>query len=691
MAVSKNGTNVANGMNGANGVPAELTPEEKKLLKELQRSPKTLKDISVMFKIAPEDVFPLIDKLRLRGYEVEVAAESGGERTVFLRKEPIPGQVHRLAPITKNDIKILVISDTCLGLRTQQGDLLAKAYEIGEKEGVYLAIAAGNISAGKPHPKRLSEYFLRTFEEQKYYIITHWPEASFKTHFITGPNDLTFKTDRGQNIGYAIAKERPELYYRGDKEAFFLVGKNTRIAVVHLESDQTVYTKSYPLQGITENYQELINRTVDDTDPPKVVIVGGTHSQVLIPHRFPFSSKKKRDICSINVPSLYGITPTQRSKRKRGGSPVLGCWILTFKLDKEGNLVDMVFDARDLTAYQKKDDYLEEVVIKPNLPEEQKKIIELLMRDPRTRGEICRILHKSKPEVNRLIDILRREGYLIILNEAEKRFKLERPLKEHFKPVSSGAMYAKRQKTLDFSDVHIGHKKSRWDLIAEAYKVAEQEKVDEAHFCGDIVEGPGIKHKQGIKGELDIGGADGQRDFALSIWPKSKIPTKIISGSSHDLEYLELSGHNFAKTFAELATLKKLGNVQYIGEETIWCRGLVEINDIGNLLYHPSGGIPFGLTYRGQLNVERLIPIVDEDFPAHMLKVGHLHIAVFMKHKGMACLFVPCSQDQTQYLAAKGYFPWIGFWVTEVFADDRENITRVVLKYFPFEAKKKTK
>ncbi|MDO8558833.1 MAG: ArsR family transcriptional regulator, partial [bacterium] len=615
--------------------------------------------------------------------------ESAGERTVFLRKEPIPGQVHRLAPITKNDIKILVISDTCLGLRTQQGDLLAKAYEIGEKEGVYLAIVAGNISAGKPRKKRLGEYFLRTFEEQRDYIISHWPKAPFKTHFITGPNDLTFKTDQGQNIGYAIAEARQELYYRGDQEATFLVGKDTRIAVVHLESDATVYTKSYPLQGITESYQELMIRAIDNTCPPKVVLVGGTHSEVLIPPRFPFFSKKKSDICSINIPSLYGITPSQRGKRRRGGAPVLGCWILTFKLDKEGNLIDMVFDARDLTAYQKKDDYLQEVVAKPNLSEEQKKIIELLREDPRTKGEICRILHKSKPEVDKLIDGLRKEGYFIVLNEAEKRFKLERSFKEKFMPGNSDKMYVKRQKTLDFSDSHIGHKKSRREIITEVYRIAEQEKVDEVHFCGDIVEGPGIKHKQGIKGELECGGADSQRELALSVWPKSKIHTKIISGSSHDFEYQELSGHNFAKTFSEIATLKKMGNIEYIGEETIWCRGLAEINGIANLLYHPSGGIPFGLTYRGQLNVERLIPIVDEDFPAQVLKVGHLHIAVFMKHKGMVCLFVPCLQDQTQYLAAKGYFPWVGFWATEVFADDRDNITRVVLKYFPFESKKR--
>jgi len=48
-------------------------------------------------------------------------------------------------------------------------------------------------------------------------------------------------------------------------------------------------------------------------------------------------------------------------------------------------------------------------------------------------------------------------------------------------------------------------------------------------------------------------------------------------------------------------------------------------------------------------------------------------------------------QDQTQYLAAKGLIPWIGFWVTEVFADDHDNITRVVLKYFPFEPHKRKK
>ena len=668
----------------------EFSEDEEKLLKELQKAPKTLKEISEMFGIANEDVFPLIDKLRAKGYEVEVVAEPEGQRQIFLRKESIPGQVYRLAPITKDEVKILVISDPCLGLRTQQGDLLATAYEIGAEEGVYFAIVAGNLSAGKPTPRRLGEYFLRTFEEQREYIVSHWPKAPFKTHFINGPADLTFKTIKGQNMGYAIGQERKELYYCGDKEAVFLVGKDTRIAVVHLEGD-TGYTKSLPLQIVAENYQELIERVLENNYPPKVVLVGGTHSSVAIPPYFSLSSKKKRDIYRINIPSLYGITSTQRGRRRRGGSPVLGCCILTFKLDKERNLKDIVYDARDLTAYQKRDDYLEGPEIKQGLSAEQIKVLELLKEDSRRKGDISRVLHKDKPYVEELIEGLRKEGYSIIFNEAEKRFKLERSLKKEFKAVSLKKMYVKRQKTLDWSDPHIGHKKSRWDLIPEVYRIGEEEKVDEAHFCGDLAEGPGIKNKQLIKGEIDAIGADRQRDLALSIWPKSRIPTKLISGSSHDLEYLEEVTHNFARTFAEFATLKKLGKIEYVGEDGIWCRGLVEVGGIGNLLYHPSGGIPVGLTYRGQINIEKLIPIIDEDFPAHVLKIGHLHIALFMQHKGMVCLFVPCLQDQTQYLAAKGLIPWIGFWVTEVFADDHDNITRVVLKYFPFEPHKRKK
>lgn len=668
--------------------------EEDKLLKELQKSPKSLKDISEMsdIDIAKEDVFPLIDRLRNRGYDIEVAVEWEGERLVFLRKEPIPGQEHRLAPITKREVKILVISDPCLGLRTEQGDLLATAIKIGEEEEVYIAIVSGNLSAGKPTPKKLGDYHLRTFEEQKNYIISHWPKAPFKTHFINGPSDLTHKTHKGQNIGYAIAQARNDLYYRGDKETIFLVGKDTRIAVVHTESDATVYTKSYPLQGVTENYQELIERTAENSHSPKVVLVGGTHSSVLIPPHFPFSSKKKRDICSINIPSLYGMTATQRARRRRGGSPVLGCWILTFKFDKEGNLKDVIWDSRDLTAYQKSDDYLEEVKIKPDLSLNQVKILEFLSEEPRTRGEISRTLHKSTSYVQKVVDELKKKGYKIVFDTAEKRYKLERGLKAKFKPLSLKNLYVKRAKTLNFSDTHIGHKKSRLDLIPKAYEVAEEEKVDEVHFDGDLSEGLGLKHKQLIKGEIEAIGADKQLELGLSVWPKSKIPTKLILGAaSHDFDYLEATGHNIAKTFAKVATSKKLGKIEFIGEDGIWCRGITEINGIGYMLFHPSGGIPFGLTYRGQINIEKLIPMIDEDFSARILEVGHLHIALFMQYKGMVCLFVPALQEQTQYLAARGLFPWIGFWVTETFTDNHGNITRVVLRYIPFEPRKKKK
>lgn len=666
--------------------------KEEKLLKKLQKSPKTLKDVSEMLNIAKEDVFPVVDGLRSKGYDIEVAAESEGERLIFLRKEPTPGQEYRLAPITKTEVKVLVISDPCLGLRTEQGDLLATAYKIGEEEGAYIAIVAGNISAGRPTSKKLGDYHLRTFEEQKNYIISHWPKAPFKTHFINGPTDLTHKTKKGQNIGYAIAQARNDLYYKGDKETIFLVGKDTRIAVVHTESDATLYTKSYALQGVTENYQEAIERVLENSHSPKVVLLGGTHSSVLIPPHSPFPSKKKQDITSINIPSLYGMTASQRGRRRRGGLPVLGCWILTFKFDKQGNLKDMVCDSRDLTAYQKSDNYLEEVKTKPGLSLNQIKILGLLAEESRTRGEISRILHKSSPYVQKLVNGLRKKGYKIDFDKAEKRYKLKRGLKTKFKPLSLKNLYVKRAKTANFSDTHIGHKKSRLDLIPKVYKVAEEEKVDEIHFNGDLSDGLGLKHRQLVKGELEAIGPDKQLELALSVWPKSKIPTKLILGaSSHDFDYLEATGHNIVKTFAEVATSKQLGVLEFIGEDEIWCRGITKVNDIGYILFHPSGGIPFGLTYRGQINIEKLVPIIDEDFPARILEIGHLHIALFMQYKGMACLFVPAFQEQTQYLAAKGLFPWIGFWVTEAFADNYGNITRVVLKYFPFEPRKKNK
>lgn len=664
--------------NGNEPSVADLTVEERKTLSILKKEAQTVASLSEALGIAKEAVYPTLDKLRLKGYDVVVERSQ-----IILRREPVEGQVIVLPPITKQTIKFLVMSDVCLGYKTQQGDLLATAYKIGEEEGVFFAIIAGNLIAGKAPKAKENEFFLYNADEQVNYAVSKLPKAPFKTYFISGPREATFRKE-GLNVGEMIAEAREDIRYCGDEKAVFELGKKgLKMAVLHVGENVT-YTKSYSLQGVMENFQESINYAFEHSEPLQMVFVGGIHSYLNLPRRLPIKCGRYNDFDGIAIPALYRTTASQKARKKKGVSPVLGCIIVTVDFDKDGNITGIVYDARDLTPYHKDDDYLEDVNPKKNLSEDEIKILLHLKSKPRRKGELERLIQRPLSQVETVIENLRKNGYDIPdLDIASKTYCLKRGLKVKFISLDTKTFYAKSLKMANISDTHLGCKHSRPDLLAKAYQIAEAEKVNLITHSGDVFEGEDA-YKGQIRDLVQIG-ADAQRDYGLEIWPKSKILTVFVRGTSHELVYLLKCGHDIVDTFVKLAPSHNLYNLRYLPGH----RGVVELNGIKIELMHPKGGIPYGKSYRLQKRIEQLVSVIsaDEDKAAKVTFVGHLHIAALMLYKGMAAFLVPCMEDQTEYLSAKDLVPWLGMWISTIYLDKLDNITRIVTKYIPFSPK----
>lgn len=660
----------------------DLTEQEKSILLLLKKSSQTISGLAEHLKIPKEDIFPVIDGLRLKGYDVVV--EQGVEQSrVVLRREPAEGELIILPPITKRFIKFLALSDPCLGLKTQQSDLLATAYKIAEEEEVFFALIAGNLVAGKPQKKKGKDYFLTEAEEQIGYAVSMIPKAPFKTYFINGPRELTFKDkDDGRNIGEVIASLRPDLAYCGDEKTTFDIGsKGYKVVLIH-GGNATAYTKSHPLQGVEESFQEAVTYAFEHSEPFQLVLVGGINSYIDMPRRLPIASGKFNDFDSIALPGLCRATGSEKAKKKRHASPVLGCVIITLEFDREGNLVNIIRDVRDLTAYHKNDDYLENLELISDLAEEEKLVLEFLKNKPRRRGEISRLLKKYDSYVDELIERLRQCGYQIEFEVAGNAFRLMRNFKKTAQSLDIEKFYVKSLRVAAIADTHLGHENERPDLLAEAYKRAEEEKVDIITHSGDVFEGEDAY--PGQVRELIFHGADNQREHGLEVWPKSKIPTIFVRGTSHELAFLKKCGHDIVDAFVKMAPLHGLYNLKYLGNH----KGVVEKNGIKIELVHPKSGIPYGITYKLQKRIEHLVEIAAPSDSKIML-CGHLHVAATMIYKGMVAFLVPCLEDQTGYLSEKDLIPYLGMWIFEVFCDELDNVTRLVSKYIPFEPKAK--
>ena len=303
--------------------------------------------------------------------------------------------------ITSNVTKVLFVSDICFGLKTQQPTLLETAYKIGEEEGVFFAVIAGNIVAGKPKKAKEKDYFLLTAEEQLDYAIKHIPKVSFKTTFINGPNELSWEAgEDGINIGEALAKARDDLSCKDDLKTTLAIGKKEKVKIgVMCASGSDPYTKSYTVQGISENLQEAEYYVREHSDPLQMILIGGTHTAILDPRRFPLKGTRINDFDKVAIPALHRIPSSQTVSKKRGGSHVLGCVIVSFELNDEGYLKSIPFcKFYNMTAYFKENDYLlhptGELADK-SLDKEEQDLLNLLTDKPRRRGSLSRRLKDS--------------------------------------------------------------------------------------------------------------------------------------------------------------------------------------------------------------------------------------------------------------------------------------------------------
>ena len=378
----------------------------------------------------------------------------------------------------------------------------------------------------------------------------------------------------------------------------------------------------------------------------------------------------------VALPSLCGMTTAQRTRKKRSGGHSLGIVIVTInKKTKE-----IVFDFRDWTAYQRENDYLEpggELNHERDFAREENKILKILQNGPAGLGRLSRTIGKSKKHVRMILVKLIKAGYNIFYDKASKRHILLTGWKNrNFQPLPLEIFGKKTIKLAIFSDTHIGNKAARVKLIPKVYEIAEEEKVQKIIHCGDVFDGYGAY--PGQSNDLVLHGADRQREFGEKIWPRSKIPTEIIRGSSHELVYWQKSGHDIVKVFAEMIRLKKKNKMTYLGGLS----GISELRGIRYKLLHPKGGIPYGISYRVQRIIEALVSTINKNNDRiHALFVGHLHQSLFMLYKGVAGFLVPCLEGQTEYLEGKGLIPMIGMWIVTIEVDAKGNVTRVVPKH----------
>jgi predicted phosphodiesterase len=212
------------------------------------------------------------------------------------------------------------------------------------------------------------------------------------------------------------------------------------------------------------------------------------------------------------------------------------------------------------------------------------------------------------------------------------------------------------------SDPHFGSKSCQITALNEFSEIMKKKGVKHIFCPGDLVAGyevyPGQIH------DVYAMSAKEQEESTLLNTPTGF--QWYVLGGNHDYSYIKKGGgYNIISVIAN-----KRSDVHYIGFDSAT---IPILNNVDVLLAHPSGGVPYSVSYRLQKNIEQItiselqnvVRGVKEKPSIRFVLLGHLHIqmqAMFGSIWGAQC---GCFEGQTNYLKRKGLTPSIGGYIVK--------------------------
>lgn len=265
---------------------------------------------------------------------------------------------------------------------------------------------------------------------------------------------------------------------------------------------------------------------------------------------------------------------------------------------------------------------------------------------------VAKDLSIEEYQVYGLVEMLKREGYLFEIVDSQI---------VKMKPIKQNDIYKipnelEHIKLLMISDTHLGNKYDRLDILRYLYDKASSNGTNYVLHSGDLTDGLSNRPEQIYSLRQDAVSYTGQRDYVIDKYPKSDIPTYLISGN-HDMWCYKKCGADICKDISNHRE-----DLHYLGSE---CEDL-HIGKLKIRLFHGIGGSSYAKSYKLQKYLDS-IPM--EERP-HILQTGHIHQAFYMKQGKTHCFQTSCLQDMTPYERSMGFNNDKSCWWVDVSMDD---------------------
>jgi len=272
--------------------------------------------------------------------------------------------------------------------------------------------------------------------------------------------------------------------------------------------------------------------------------------------------------------------------------------------------------------------------------------------------ELTKILHCDGTELIKLIDDYKTQGYHIIIDNDILHYGAYN--------INTGIIKPNQleEKEIIFaaaSDLHFGSKACQITALNEFCNECRKQGVKHIFSPGDVTAGRHVYPGQ----EFDLYelSAQGQTDSLLA-----NLQTGFdwwILGGNHDYSHIKNGSYNPLNVMS--SKRHDLHNLGY--DECV----VPILNGIDLQMWHPSGGVPYSISYRLQKGVEQLafselLSVsrgLKEKPSIKFVLCGHLHIqmqALFGSIFGMQC---GAFEGVTNYLKRKGLVPAIGGYIVK--------------------------
>lgn len=284
---------------------------------------------------------------------------------------------------------------------------------------------------------------------------------------------------------------------------------------------------------------------------------------------------------------------------------------------------------------------------------------------PKTMEQVIKFLDVDEITALGIIYQLKIQHYSVNHDSYNDTYCIDKKVHEDPKVYNHSIGEVEDVEFLVISDTHFCQKGQQLAFVNHIYDEAVRRGIKRVYHVGDISDGYYKNRPEQIYDLFAIG-ADEQKDYIVTNYPRREgITTYLIIGN-HDETHIRNGGFNIGKAISQ-----ERPDIQYLG---IGHAKIMLTPNCRMDLLHPLDGSSYAVSYSGQKYMDAL---TGGDKP-NILFVGHHHKVLYFPYRNIHYFEVPSMTKQSSWMKRKRIANSSGAWFVKLKVDEEGTIVSVL-------------